>query len=103
MSDINEKLARLKQDYLKRFPQKIDEIEGIWKELEINWSLEKMTALQRMAHNIRGTSATYGCMTISDIASQIEILLKTNLEASQKQVDKEMMEHLLKKLRESSV
>lgn len=69
---IKEKLARLRVSFMQRLPEKIEEIENAWIETEQISALPATEQLMRLAHNLRGTSASYGCSDVSVIAEKIE-------------------------------
>lgn len=79
----------LRESYAKKLPAKISEIELAWLSLEKNWTLENLINLQRLAHNLRGASGTYGYSDLSLKAQEIEsqmdcILLNTTTPDPQK-------------------
>ncbi len=71
-NNIDQKIALLRENYAKKLPVKIGEIKEAWLHLEKDWTKENLTAMQRLAHNLRGTSATFGYEDLSHHAEKIE-------------------------------
>lgn len=71
------RLQALRQDYLRRLPEKLQAIaagwDGVCGEPDRQAAIE---ALARTLHTLAGSAATFGCETVADIARRFEGLLK---------------------------
>lgn len=97
--DVRRKLASLQEAYVKTLPSKISEIEAFWGVLKAEWNKENLVAFQRMAHNLHGTSASYGLMKISEASEELEHYLANLQEESGS--ERQTIEKLLSNLKAS--
>jgi multidomain signaling protein FimX len=82
-----EKLAELKQDYCKKLPSKIAQIEQLWQKLRyFNWSDEAFQTLHLLAHTLHGSGKTFGFDELSEHAKNLEHYLKNKIQSA-KQLD----------------
>lgn len=68
----------LKDIYLKNLPLKVKQIEESWRRLGQNpndWG--EWEELYRMVHSLVGSGATYGFKAVSEVARQLELVIKT--------------------------
>jgi chemotaxis protein histidine kinase CheA len=66
------KIELLRLGFLKKMPEKIAGIESGWQELQEKRDLSSAEALHRLVHNLKGTSATFGCNDVSQLAAEME-------------------------------
>jgi chemotaxis protein histidine kinase CheA len=90
-----EKLEMLKCTYIKNLPSRVADLESLWQLLQKEWTPENMDTLKRMAHNLRGTAATYGLSEVSHLAEQIEWHVKVLSKMPEAEADKDKIPTLL--------
>ncbi|MBF0380734.1 MAG: diguanylate cyclase [Magnetococcales bacterium] len=75
------KLENSKKNYKNQLPNKILKIEQTW-DLLINdpWDQDRFITFHRMVHTIAGSSGTFGLPAVGDVARQLEIIVKGQLE-----------------------
>ncbi len=77
MSDLStqakQKLQELKQEYVKSFPEKSEEIKNYWVKNDLN-------ELQLQCHKLAGSAASFEIPDVSFAAKTLEALCKTRLE-----------------------
>ncbi|HEU5338241.1 MAG TPA: diguanylate cyclase [Sulfuricaulis sp.] len=79
--NIHEQLTALRQEYIRRLPERLGEIEAEWAELlRVDWNAEKLRTMHRHAHSLVGSGATFGFPPLSDSARLVEQTLKELLE-----------------------
>ncbi len=77
-----EQLNALRQAYAQHLPEKVHEIEVIWKSLlEQEWNQDALKTLHRLTHSLNGSSATFGFNAVRNLASTLETLLKSITES----------------------
>jgi PAS domain S-box-containing protein len=76
-SDVAKKLAALQLTFKQQLPDKISEIRHLWEALGQNTMNDAgLGNMHRMAHSLAGSSATFGAVTVSNIAQELEKALK---------------------------
>lgn len=80
-SPVQEQLNVLRQGYAQQLPEKVREIEVVWKLLLEQWNQDALKTLHRLTHNLNGTSATFGFAAVRNLASTLETLLKSITES----------------------
>lgn len=83
---IQAKLKRLHQEYARRLPDKIREIEQAWQILLTDGNSETRQHLARLCHTLAGSAASYGFQQVTDLSRQIEQLIAAAI-AEQKILD----------------
>lgn len=74
---VQEKLLELRIKYISQLAGNIEKIQQQWKDIcNASATLEVSQGFQRQLHNLRGTSKTFGCPELGEIATEIEDLLK---------------------------
>ncbi len=72
--DAKRKIAKLKKAYLDSFPDKIRQLQALWKSLEINkYSQASMSELAVFCHKLAGSSGSYELLEVSQAANLVEI------------------------------
>ncbi|HEU4325577.1 MAG TPA: response regulator [Roseiflexaceae bacterium] len=66
----------LREDYLRRIPQKIDDLRALWQQAAAQGAPDLLQAVFRMAHSIAGSGATYGVPQLSVAAGSLEARLQ---------------------------
>jgi diguanylate cyclase (GGDEF)-like protein len=80
-SNLREKLAGLREAFLRKLPERLVEAEEAWrKALESRWDAEACAAAHRIVHSLAGSSATFGLTTLSGKARKLEGLLNGVME-----------------------
>lgn len=75
--DIRERLAALRQEYLRQLPEKIRQLRQSWSQhLAGGEDLSHLVVLHRQIHSLAGSGATFGCDAISQAARRFEIFVK---------------------------
>lgn len=67
-----EKIKLLRTRFINKLPDKVSRIEFGWVELKNESSQKNIESFKLLVHNLRGTSATYDCIQISEITQKIE-------------------------------
>jgi CheY-like chemotaxis protein len=75
------RLAKLREGYVKRLPDKIAELDAAFAEVQSDQNDESMKALRTLAHKLHGTGGSYGLTALSEAAGALEraILDKADL------------------------
>lgn len=73
---IKHQFKELQREYASRLPQKILDLEKMWREvLEDHDATIQLAKFRRMVHSIAGSGETFGFKDITDIARQLEVQL----------------------------
>jgi len=76
-STIEEKLATLQANFKLSLPSKVEEIESLWNSVVVGDVNESsIIDCHRMAHTLVGTGGTFGAITVSTAARELEQALK---------------------------
>ncbi|MDX2100314.1 MAG: diguanylate cyclase [Leptolyngbyaceae cyanobacterium bins.59] len=78
---FQKQLTALRETYTQQLLNKLQQIEDLWAERHVNWNNRTLAALHRMIHNLAGSGATFGFVTLSDRAFTLERFLRTIMEA----------------------
>ena len=74
---LQSKLAKLKDVFLAQLPEKIESLQSHWNALtEHGWSHDSINAFHLIVHSLIGTSGTFGFTEISNLARELEVLVK---------------------------
>ncbi|MEK6708519.1 MAG: diguanylate cyclase [Pseudomonadota bacterium] len=73
---LQEKLRLLAVSYAEKLPDKINQIEQMWGQLQIEWDEEILQTLQRMVHSLTGSGKIFGFAELSGVARVLEESLK---------------------------
>jgi diguanylate cyclase (GGDEF)-like protein len=80
MADANELQAKLKllcDAYAAQLPEKLKQLEQVWKQLpQDSWDEEGFQTMHRMVHSLTGSGKTFGFALLSDVARNLEEHLK---------------------------
>lgn len=90
--DIQKKLSKLRIEYAGK-------LHSIIADIEITWQQRKLSDLYRMVHNLNGTSATYGYNEISEVAKELENLIKPLVGKSLSMCETQRIDELIKQLK----
>jgi diguanylate cyclase (GGDEF)-like protein len=82
--DLDLELRDLQQYFASRLPERLDEIEIIWKEVrETGWAPDPLRDLHRLSHSLTGAGGTFGYPEVTRTARSLERYLKECLESSE--------------------
>ena len=84
--DLEGRLAEIKRAYIAELPAKAAALEAVWRRIQAQaWQPEAVEELQRIAHNLAGSGATFGFATLSRSARALEIPIRqlTQIEATE--------------------
>ncbi len=73
---LQEKLRLLAESYAVKLPDKIDQIDQMWRQLQAEWNEEGLQTLHRTVHSLTGSGKTFGFAEISVVAHDLEGILK---------------------------
>ena len=96
--NLNERIQKLHEKYCRQLPGKYTEIETSWNEYQAD--LTNPTSIEtfyRLIHTLKGTAATFGFTTQSDICFEIQKLLlnaKENHTALTEDEIKQIQKHI---------
>ncbi len=82
MNNIEHKLQQLTATYTQNLPKKISAINDQWLDLCSNYTPLLMQDFHRSIHSLCGSAGTYGYAGLSKSARELEIYLKTKLNAT---------------------
>ncbi|MCK4709335.1 MAG: response regulator, partial [Gammaproteobacteria bacterium] len=107
-SDLQLKLRELQQTFKQQLAGKIADIESAWQQIsQHQFSHSKLTELHRMVHSLAGSGGTYGAMTISTRARELErVLISLLNDSTQQEISfnvSQQVEEMLDKLGEAAV
>jgi diguanylate cyclase (GGDEF)-like protein len=76
--DLAARLEALRQEYILQLPQRLLAIEELWAGLMngAGWSSAPARELHRLTHNLTGSGKTFGFAEVSEVARELEQLLK---------------------------
>lgn len=72
VNSAKEKLKILTEKYAVSLPEKAQEIELLWKNLQLQPNTENLNTLIRLVHTLKGTAGTYGYVIVSQLADELE-------------------------------
>ncbi|MEC5214090.1 chemotaxis protein histidine kinase CheA [Polaromonas sp. CG_9.5] len=71
-------------DYRRSLPQRLAQIESLWRQvLNGEAPAEALATLERCAHGLAGSGATFGCAGMGDAARVLELAVNPLLDAAQ--------------------
>lgn len=68
--------------FLETLNEEIKGMNELWSKLQTSWNKEDATSFSRKAHKIAGSSSTLGYIQVGTASREIEVLLKTCVEAN---------------------
>lgn len=81
---LEQRLNQLNLDYVASLPEKINQIETLWRGLvKQDLDANDLKLLYQCIHSLNGSGSTFGYTILSEIAEIIEILLKPLMQAEQ--------------------
>lgn len=76
-------LEEQRADYRRSLPQRLDQIESLWRRaLNDEAPVEAMASLERCAHSLAGSGATFGFAALGDAARVLELAVSPLLDAA---------------------
>lgn len=96
---VSEKLALAQEKYFSKLPEKMAEIDALWKKFNLASSdqLSVLTELHRQAHNLTGSAGTFGAEQLSNAAKELEQYTRAAMENKDNisQEESELIEQLI--------
>ncbi|MCB1984623.1 MAG: diguanylate cyclase [Burkholderiales bacterium] len=80
IADFQEKMHLLADAFIKKLPERVQNLETMWQTLQNEWSIETLQKVHRKAHGLVGTSKTFGFDALSQVADSLELMLKELLQ-----------------------
>ncbi len=80
VTDFQEKMHLLANAFIKELPEKTEDIETMWQQLQNDWDVETLQIVHRKVHGLVGSSKTFGFEELSQIADTMEQALKILLQ-----------------------
>ncbi|PTN11530.1 diguanylate cyclase [Nitrosomonas aestuarii] len=80
VTDFQEKMHQLADAFIKELPEKAEDIETMWQQLQNDWNVETLQIVHRKVHGLVGSSRTFGFEELSQIADTLEQALKILLQ-----------------------
>ena len=77
-SEIEDKLAQLKQKYLSSLPDKFSEVLNCWANFQGSHDGDILEEMHRLVHSLAGSGATFGQIELSKQAKTLETYIKEN-------------------------
>lgn len=75
-------LEEQRADYRLSLPQRLDQIESLWRQVLNNEApAEALASLERCAHSLAGSGATFGFAALGDAARVLELAVNPLLDA----------------------
>lgn len=75
-------LRNIQREFLQELPERVRSMETIWESIESGqFTRENLENLRREAHTVRGESATFGFLWISQAAETVETSMKTLMDS----------------------
>jgi len=91
---MTDKLAQLKQKYIKSFVQKHNDIESAWGEKDF-------PQLEYLLHKLAGSSGSYGFSRLNHLCTQVETIIKENSYDNNSDLPN-LIQHILNQLKARS-
>jgi diguanylate cyclase (GGDEF)-like protein len=89
--------------FAQRLPERLREVEDGWRQVqETAWSEEAVKTLHRLAHSLAGAGATFGFLTVTEAARELEKPLKAVVQKAAPHPDDSLVEGLLDGLRRAA-
>ena len=84
-TSVEAQLAALREEYARKLPERLSEIEALWQALgHEGWGGETAQSLHRACHTIAGSAGTFGLPKVGHYARVLERILKPLVQAAQK-------------------
>ncbi|SES88941.1 response regulator receiver modulated diguanylate cyclase [Nitrosomonas marina] len=99
VADFQETMQHLADTFIKGLPGKIEDLETLWQQLQNEWHADKLQIVHRKAHELAGTSKTFGLSELSGLADSLEQTLKAALQ-NEAQLDEQQRAEIFALLRE---
>ncbi|SEN02741.1 diguanylate cyclase [Nitrosomonas marina] len=99
VADFQETMQHLADTFIKGLPGKIEDLETLWQQLQNEWHAEKLQIVHRKAHELAGTSKTFGLSELSGLADSLEETLKAALQ-NEAQLDEQQRAEIFAQLQE---
>jgi len=74
--DLQKKLDQVRLEYSKGLPKRVEDIENSWNILSNQWSKEEEKEFHQKVHGLHGSAATFGYKEISEIANELENIIR---------------------------
>ncbi len=89
--------------FAERLPERLREVEEGWRQVrETAWSEEAVKTFHRLAHSLAGAGATFGFLTVTEAARDLEKPLKAIVQSAAPRPDDSVVEGLLDGLRRAA-
>jgi HPt (histidine-containing phosphotransfer) domain-containing protein len=75
-------LAEQRADYRRSLPERLAQIESLWRQV-LNGQAPALASLERCAHSLAGSGATFGFAALGDAARALELAVSPLLGAAQ--------------------
>ncbi len=79
-AELQEKLRLLAVSYAEKLPDKLEQIEQTWRQLQSEWQVETLQALHCVVHSLSGSGKTFGFAELRRVARILETSLKEMLQ-----------------------
>jgi diguanylate cyclase (GGDEF)-like protein len=99
-------LAKLRETFVDRLPERVGELTGRWKKArDTDWPVDDVRSLRRSAHGLMGTAGSLGFTEVAEVAHRLERRLVDVLEGegSPTKEDAAEVSLLIEQLSEASV
>lgn len=80
IADFQEKMHLLADEFIKKLPEKSQDLESMWQHFQNERSVETLQKVHRKVHGLVGSSNTFGFEGLSQIADPLEQVLKVLLQ-----------------------
>ncbi|MEO5737573.1 MAG: Hpt domain-containing protein [Variovorax sp.] len=75
-------LAEQRLDYQRSLPPRVEQMQALWQQvLDGQATDDALPTLERHAHSIAGSAATFGCAPLGDAARALEMILTPLVES----------------------
>lgn len=77
MNELSSRLRSLQEEYARRLPEKIEQLDELWQKLlYVDWRTDLFALLQRMVHNLAGSGRSFGFGELGDTAAELDRFLQ---------------------------
>lgn len=77
MNELSSRLRTLQEEYARRLPDKIEQLEELWhKLLYVDWRTDLFALMQRMVHNLAGSGSSFGFPELGETAARLDRFLQ---------------------------